>query len=354
MKIVLKFGTSTLIDDEGIIRTNVFNDIARAIYKLSSHHNILIVASGAAMIGAFKLGADSRPKKIEELQVASSVGQVSLMNSFISAFEKYDMNVAQILLTKNILEDRQQYLNTKSTLNLLIEKNIIPIINENDTVSIEELSYGDNDRLSAMVSQIVNADKLIIFTDTEGLLYANPAFVENPDLVESIEYKSEQLEEILKTAGSSKGVGGFTSKILASQIAGYSGIDTHITDWNAESLNLIIEGEQVGTYITPSSKKIPSRKLWIGFGMVSTGIINIDQGAEEALVKSNASLLYKGIVECSDSINSGDCVTIYSTKQKPIAKGITSWSSAQIREAMNKTVSGNSKAVVHKDNLIIL
>lgn len=354
MKIVLKFGTSTLIDDEGNIRTNVFSDIATAIYKLNHHHDILIVASGAAMIGAFKLGADSRPKKIEELQVASSVGQVSLMNSFISAFEKYDMNVAQILLTKNILEDRQQYLNTKSTLNLLVEKNIIPIINENDTVSIEELSYGDNDRLSAMVSQIVNADKLIIFTDTEGLLYANPAFVENPDLVESIEYKSEQLEEILKTAGSSKGVGGFTTKILASQIAGYSGIDTHITDWNAESLKLIIEGEQVGTYITPSNKKIPSRKLWIGFGMVSTGIIKIDQGAEEALVKSNASLLYKGIVECSDNINSGDCVTIYSTKGTPIAKGITSWSSAQIREAMNKTGSGNSKAVVHKDNLIIL
>ena len=354
MKIVLKFGTSTLIDGEGNVREDVFKDIASTIYKLNNQHNIVIVASGAAMIGAFKLGSRSRPKKIEELQVASSLGQVSLMNAFISAFEEYGMNVAQILLTKNILEDRQQYLNTKSTLNLLIEKNIIPIINENDTVSTEELSYGDNDRLSAMVSQIVDSDKLVIFTDTEGLFYANPELVENPDLVESIEYKSEQLEEILKTADSKKGVGGFTTKILASQIAGYSGIDTHITDWNSESLHLIIDGGRVGTFISPSIKKIPSRKLWIGFGMVSTGIINVDNGAEEALMKSNASLLYKGIVECSDDISRGDCVTIYSSKGEPIAKGITSWSSDEIREAMNKKSSANSKSVVHKDNLIIL
>ena len=354
MKIVLKFGTSTLIDTKGNVRNPIFNEIALTINKLSKEHNFAIVASGAAMIGAFKLSLNSRPKKIDELQVASSLGQVTLMNAFIEAFAKYDMDASQVLLTKNILEDRIQYLNTKSTLNLLIEKGIFPIINENDTVSTEELSYGDNDRLSAMVAQIIDADKLIIFTDTEGLFYANPELVKNPNLVESIEYKSEELEDILKTAQSKKGVGGFTTKILASQIAGYSGIDTHITDWSQQSLESIINGVRVGTYISPSKKKIPSRKLWIGFGMVSTGIFTVDKGAEDALIYSNASLLYKGIVKYTENIKKDDCVTIYNSKGVPIAKGISNWSSYEVKESLKNKSSTYSKPVVHKDNLIIL
>tara|TARA_B110000014_G_C20077194_1_gene562371 strand:+ start:279 stop:1343 length:1065 start_codon:yes stop_codon:yes gene_type:complete len=354
MKIVLKFGTSTLIDEKGEPKLAVFSEIASIVNELNKKHSLTIVASGAAMIGAKKLGFRNRPKKIEELQVASSLGQVSLMNSFIESFQKFKVNVSQVLLTKNILEDRQQYLNTKMTLNLLIEKKIVPVINENDTVSTEELRYGDNDRLSAMVAQIITADKLIIFTDTEGLFYSNPELVQNPEIVESIEYKSEELEEILKTADSKKGIGGFATKILASQIAGYSGIDTHITDWNADNLDLILRGEKIGTHILPSSKKIPSRKLWIGFGMVSTSTITVDTGAEEALVNKNASLLYKGISEYGKEINIGDCITVFNTKGAPIAKGISSWSSDEIDEAFKINNRGNSKPVMHKDNLIIL
>ena len=354
MKIVLKFGTSTLIDKKGVPRINIFKDIASTVNRLKEDHDITIVASGAAMIGAKKLGFKHRPKKIEELQVAASIGQVALMNSFIGSFDKFGIHISQVLLTKNILEDRTQYLNTKMTLNLLIEKNIVPVINENDTVSTEELSYGDNDRLSAMVAQIVQADKLIIFTDTEGLFYANPELVDNPELVESIQYKSEQLEEILKTAGSNKGMGGFTTKILASQIAGYSGIDTHITDWSSNSLELILSGRKIGTYISPSTKKIPSRKLWIGFGMVSTGTLTVDTGAEEALIKQNASLLYRGINHFSEKINKGDCITIFNTEGNPIAKGISDWNSKDIDEALQTNNSKNSIPVIHKDNLIIL
>jgi len=354
MKIVLKFGTSTLIDEKGDPKTAVFNEIASTVHQLYKEHSLTIVASGAAMIGAKKLGFEKRPKKIEELQVASSLGQVPLMNSFIDSFHDFGVKVAQVLLTKNILEDRQQYLNTKTTLNLLIDKNIVPIINENDTVSTEELSYGDNDRLSAMVAQITSSDKLIIFTDTEGLFQENPEFVQNPDLVESIEYKSEQLEEIIKTADSKKGIGGFTTKILASQIAGYSGIDTHITDWNSSSLDSILSGKKIGTHILPSSKRIPSRKLWIGFGMVSTGAFTVDPGAEEALTKKNASLLYKGLSKYGKEINKGDCITVFNIKEVPIAKGITSWSSDEISKAFKADNSANSKPVIHKDNLIIL
>jgi len=354
MKIVLKFGTSTLIDEKGSPKINIFQDIASCVSTLMKDHDITIVASGAAMIGAKKLGFQHRPKQIEELQVASSIGQVALMNSFIDSFDQFKINVSQVLLTKNILEDRKQYLNTKMTLNLILEKNIVPIINENDTVSTEELSYGDNDRLSAMVGQIVNADKLIIFTDTKGLFYENPEIVDNPDLVESIQYKSEQLEEILKTADSKKGIGGFATKILASQIAGYSGIDTHITDWHSNNLESILAGENIGTYISPSDKKVPSRKLWIGFGMVSTGTLMVDNGAEDALIRRNASLLYKGIAEFTDEIDIGDCITIFNTEGKPIAKGISDWNSKDIEDALNTSKSENSIPVVHKDNLIIL
>jgi len=354
MKIILKFGTSTLIDEKGNPKMNIFEDIASTVNRLKEDHEITIVASGAAMIGSKKLGFQHRPKKIEELQVASSIGQVALMNSFIDSFDKFGINISQVLLTKNILEDRKQYLNTKMTLNLLIEKNIVPVINENDTVSTEELSYGDNDRLSAMVAQIVQADKLIIFTDTEGLFYANPEIVDNPGLVESIQYKSEQLEEILKTAGSKKGMGGFATKILASQIAGYSGIDTHITDWDSNSLELILSGRNIGTHVLPATKKIPSRKLWIGFGMVSTGTITVDNGAEEALIKNNASLLYKGIIHFSEKINKGDCITIFNTEGSSIAKGISDWNAEDIDEALKTNNSENSRPVIHKDNLIIL
>ena len=354
MNIVIKFGTSTLINEKGEPRKNIYNKIASTVTKLNTENRITIVASGAAMIGSKILNLKERPKKIDDLQVASSLGQVGLMNSFIDAFDTFNVRVAQVLLTKNILEDRSQYLNTKTTLNSLYEKNIIPVINENDTVSTEELSYGDNDRLSAMVAQIVEADKLIIFTDTDGLFSDNPEKFEDTNLIKSIEYRSEQLEEIIKTAESKKGVGGFTTKILAGQIAGYSGIDTHITKWDTGSLEAILNGKKIGTYISPSNKKVPSRKLWIGFGMVSTGEVTIDNGAKNALVKENASLLYKGIINLSSDIKKGDCVTVFDLEGSPIAKGISDWTSVEMKEAIKTDSKESSKPVLHKDNLIIL
>ena len=242
-----------------------------------------------------------------------------------------------------MIDDREQFVNTTQALNELLSQGIIPVINENDVVATEELKFGDNDRLSAIVSIIVNAEKLIIITNKEGLYNFNPDKNKDAKKIDYIEYDSNQLNELIPLSKAGEGMGGFSTKIMASQISGFSGIPTHIISWSKSNLSKAILNEKVGTYITASNKKIRLRKLWIAYGMAPVSNVYIDEGAASALLK-NASLLSKGVVRFDNSFKIGDGLSIVFNK-KIVAKGIAKIDSPAV---------GESSVLIHKDDLIIL
>ena len=341
--IVIKIGTNTLFEED-VLRDDVIDSLAVSINELRKEGiNFAIVTSGAVQSGANELNLSERPKNLKELQVASAVGQVSLINKYKEIFNSHQLNIAQVLISKNVLEDRNQFINTTEALNGLISKNIIPVINENDVVATEELKFGDNDRLSAIVSILLKADKLVVITDKEGLFDSDPEKIEEAKKIENIEYNSEELNDLIPKSSSGKGMGGFSTKIMASQISGFSGIPTHIISWSKSNLSKAILNEKVGTYITASNKKIRLRKLWIAYGMAPISNVYIDEGAASALLK-NASLLSKGVVRFDNSFKIGDGLSIVFNK-KIIAKGIAKIDSSAV---------GESSVLIHKDDLIIL
>lgn len=347
--IVLKIGTNTLFDNAEI-NFDMLDTLASSITKYRKQNiNFVIVTSGAVQSGANELNLSERPKNLKELQVASAVGQVSLINTYKEIFNKHDINIAQILISKNVLEDRSQFINTTEALNGLISKNILPIINENDVVATEELKFGDNDRLSAIVSIILKADKLVLITDKEGLYDSDPEISQEAQKIENIEYNSEELNELIPKSVSGKGIGGFSTKIMAAQMAGFSGIETQIISWSPNCVDDVIDDVKIGTIIKPSNKNIKLKKIWIGFGMTIDGEIIIDEGAEDALVK-DASLLSKGVLKVNQTFEENTGVEIKNTKNTLIGRGVVNLSSKEIEDSKNS----ENTVVIHKDNLLIL
>ena len=340
--IVIKIGTTSIINDDKV-DSALLKSLVDLVKKYNDQFNFVIVTSGAVGLGATKLNYKSRPKSLKRLQVASAVGQIELINQYEKIFKEKNLNIAQVLITKNLIDDREQFVNTTQALNELLSQGIIPVINENDVVATEELKFGDNDRLSAIVSIIVNAVKLIIITNKEGLYNFNPDKNKYAKKIDYIEYDSNQLNDLIPLSKAGDGMGGFSTKIMAAQISGFSGIPTHIISWSKSNLSKAILNAKVGTYITASNKKIRLRKLWIAYGMASVSNIHIDEGAANALQK-NASLLSKGVIRHDNSFKIGDGLSIVSNK-KIVAKGIAKIDSDSFDE---------SSLLVHKDDLIIL
>ena len=249
-------------------------------------------------------------------------------------------------MSKNVLEDRFQFVNTTEALNELLNQDIIPVINENDIVATEELKFGDNDRLSAIVAIITKADKLIIVTDQEGLFNADPNSTKDAQKIDYIEFDSEELTNLIEKSSSGRGMGGFSTKIMAAQMAGFSGIPTQIIPWTNEAVLDCINEVEIGTLIKPSIKKVKLKKLWIAYGLPVIGKIIIDSGAVKA-ISSDASLLSIGIKEIIKNFDNNEGVEIFDDKNNLIAKGISKIHSSDIS---NK----NNEIVIHKDNLLIL
>ena len=294
--IVIKIGTTSIIKD-GLLNKQFIESLARSVKLLKSQGvNTLIVTSGAVQLGANELNLKKRPTNLKSLQVASSVGQIELINSFKSIFNNHNLKIGQVLISKNVLEDRFQFVNTTEALNELLNQDIIPVINENDIVATEELKFGDNDRLSAIVAIITKADKLIIVTDQEGLFNADPTSTKDAQKIDYIEFDSEELTNLIEKSSSGRGMGGFSTKIMAAQMAGFSGIPTQIIPWTNEAVLDCINEVEIGTLIKPSIKKVKLKKLWIAYGLPVIGKIIIDTGAVEA-INSDASLLSIGIKE---------------------------------------------------------
>ncbi|MFC4322855.1 glutamate 5-kinase [Litchfieldia salsa] len=357
-RVVVKIGSSSLTNSKGEIDQQKMIDHIHAVSTLISNgHEVILVSSGAVAAGFKKLGYPSRPITLKGKQAAAAVGQSLLIQSYIEGFTNYHITPAQVLLTRADFSKRERYKNAFATLTELLERNILPIINENDTVSVEELTFGDNDMLSALVSGLVHADYLIILTDVNGLYDANPKV--NPE-AKKINHLNGITEDHLKVAdgvGSKVGTGGMYSKMIAAKTAISLGVKVFIGKGKGQQKLLdMINGNGDGTYITTEkSATINTNKQWIAFHSEISGRIFIDSGAQEALLHEGKSLLPAGIYKVEGNFQKGDIVEVH-TKSHLVGKGEVFYSSDElellIRERTHYIKSANSKEVIHRDKWV--
>lgn len=362
MKVIIKVGTSTLVDKNGIINKNYISRLAKKLSDLQrSGDKVVLVSSGAIGAAIGHLNLRSKPKTVREKQALAAIGQPLIMNAYGEAFSSYGITVAQVLLTRDDFDNRKKYINARNTLCELIEKGIIPIINENDTVAVEEINFGDNDTLAALVAAAVNADRLIIFTDVDGLYEGDPS---RGFFISNVEKITEDIESFASSeSGSGKGTGGMRSKINAAKIATASGIDTIIA--NSEKLDTlkdIIEEKEKSTIFKARKSQMEAKKSWIAFSKKPKGNIYVDKKAAEAILIKGKSLLAAGIVKVSGNFQHGDTVTITDNETgKDFARGLVNFD----MEDINKIKGKNSKdikkiiemaedEVIHRNNLAIL
>jgi glutamate 5-kinase len=366
-RIVAKFGTSLLTGggdhlDEGIM--------SRLVAQLAQVHlqglEMLVVSSGAIASGRHKLGLTKELRGIPFKQVLASVGQNRLMQAYEQLFSQYDITVAQALLTKDNLSDRAGYLNARNTLLALLELRVLCIVNENDVVAVDEIQeakFGDNDNLSAIVANLVDADLLLLFTDTAGLYTADPHRNADACLISQVERIDSKIERLAADTPSGVSTGGMITKIEAAKLATASGITVVIADGREPDIILrLAAGEAIGTRFLPATSKLESRKRWMVSGLSTKGKLVVDSGAARALSKQKRSLLASGIEQVEDEFQRGDVVTIYDHKGSILGCGITNYSSSDI-SIIKGAQSGKidnllgydyGSEVVHRNNLVLL
>lgn len=362
-RIVVKIGSSSLTNDRGEIDQEKFNDHVNALSALRlAGHEVLLVSSGAVAAGFARLGYSSRPITLKGRQAAAAVGQSLLIQSYIDKFNEFDIIPAQILLTRDDFTSRDRYRNAYATITELLERRILPIINENDTVSVRELTFGDNDMLSALVSGFIHADKLIILTDVNGLYNENPH--NNPN-AEKIDRLTEITDEMLGYAGDSSsnvGTGGMRSKLLAAKTASTVGVPVFIGrgEGNHKLID-IIRGKGDGTYITPvenGAKNISQQ--WIAMHSEAVGKLYIDAGAEEAILFNSKNLLPAGIYKVTGKFDKGDIVEVFGSNGL-IGKGEVTYTSEELSKVIGKSSKERTQRassapieVIHREKWVAL
>ena len=362
-RIVVKVGTSTLTTEDGNLNIDKIKKIALELSNLSNKgYDVALVTSGAVGAGMGVLGIEERPKTLTEKQAVSAIGQVSLMHLYQTFFHEHGKVIAQLLLTKGEFSDRRRYLNARNVCNTLLNRKIIPIINENDAIVSDELKVGDNDTMSALVSGLIDADLLIILSDVDGLYNKNPHKYNDANLMEIVGDINEDIKKMAGGEGSKFGTGGMITKIIAAEMSTKIGTNLVIAGGDDPvNITRIVEKENIGTLFVRKHKKISSRKYWLAYGTNKKGLIMIDEGAEKALLKGK-SLLPVGIRFLEGNFGKGTVVKITNLKNEEIATGISNYSSQEIAmikghksEDIEKILGYKyDDAVVHIDNMVIL
>jgi glutamate 5-kinase len=366
-RIVIKLGTNLITGGSGRLDLSVMSGLAAQVAELHRNgHEIILVSSGAVAAGRELLGIKSKRKDIPFKQVMASVGQNRLMNIYYGLFLEHGINVAQALLTRSDLTDRAHYLNARNTLLALIGLKVVCVVNENDVVCTDELGelkFGDNDNLSAMVANLVDADLLILLSDVKGLYTADPMNDPKAKLIPMVEKIDGKIEEMAGGAGSARGTGGMVTKIEAARLATSSGVPVIIT--SGSQVNVITDaasGKSVGTFFTARDSKIESRQRWLISGLSSTGRLIIDKGAVTALRRQNKSLLPAGILEVEGSFNRGDVVDICDKDGQHLGSGIANYNSADLQRIRGERSGAIADILgyeygdeaVHRDNLALV
>jgi glutamate 5-kinase len=366
-RIVAKFGTSLLTGGSDHLDRDIMANLVSQVAQLHKQGlEVIIVSSGAIASGRHKLGLTRKIKGIPFKQVLASVGQHRLMSLYEQLFSQYDITVAQALLTKADLLDRAGYLNARNTLLALLELGVLCIVNENDVVAVDELQearFGDNDNLSAMVANLIDADLLLILTDTAGLYTADPHRDPHARLISEVRRIDSEIERLAADTPSRLGTGGMITKIEAAKLATASGVTVVIADGREPDIILrLASGEAIGTRFLPITNKLESRKRWMLSGLSTKGKLVVDSGAALALKKQKRSLLAAGIKSIDGQFQRGDIVNIYDPQGSRLGCGITNYSSADIEiikgAHSNKIASllgyDYGSEVVHRNNLVVL
>lgn len=363
-RIVIKIGSNILTTREEGLDTKRISSIAADISELRDMgYDVVLVSSGAVAAGMRKLGLKEKPKDIQLKQAAAAVGQSSLMWAYEKGFGEYKRKVAQVLLTLDDFSNRKRYINSKNTLLTLLSYGIVPIINENDTVATDEIKFGDNDYLASLVSGLIDADRLIILSDVDGLFTSDPGKDSGGVLIKTVERVTAELEAVAGSSGSIVGTGGMYSKILAAKKASNNGIAVNIINGRKNGLLIsLLKGTPHGTEIKPQKEKLSSKKGWIVYGSRAKGSLALDAGAASALLHRGKSLLPSGVIAVRGIFEIGDAVYCIDPDEKRIAKGITNYSSSEIEKIQGEKTSEIEKIlgyrysdeVIHRDNLVIL
>jgi glutamate 5-kinase len=361
-RVLIKIGSAVLTGEDGLdlqIIEQLVDEMAQLIKK---GYQIVIVTSGAIASGKHRMGIAGKLKSMPQKQAAAAIGQGRLIRVYSNAFGKYGLFVAQILLTMSDLTDRKRFLNVRNTLSTLIEWGVIAVINENDSVAVDEIKFGDNDHLAAVITNIIDAHLLINLTSTEGLYDRNPSDSKKAKFIPLVREFTEEIESAATEETTSVGLGGMKSKVLAAKKVTAYGIPCIIAPGKRKGgLHDIFAGKDIGTLFLPTSEHLSSRKYWIAFTLRSRGRLILDDGAKRALLEEGKSLLPSGIVEVEGDFDIGDPVTCVDVEGIAVAKGLVNYSASEIRKIMGIKSSKIEQIlgykdydeIIHRDNLAV-
>ena len=364
-RIVVKVGTSTITYANGKRNFSQIDRLARELSDLQNQgKEMILVSSGAVAVGVDRLGLPAKPSTIPGKQACAAVGQGVLMHTYEKLFADYGQIVAQVLVTRTEASDRHRYTNCRNTFMTLLQQGVIPIVNENDVVALDELKIGDNDNMSALVAGIVDADLVIILSDIDGLYTANPATHPEATLVHTVQEITPEIEASAGGVGSSRGTGGMATKIQAAKAATNSGIQLVIasgTEKNA--IPRILQGEEIGTLFVSRENRLQFRKRWLAFGAKIQGSIVVDDGCAKAIRKAGGcSILPAGIYQVVGDFQSGSTISVIDKEGHELARGLVHYTAAElekIKGCKSSDIEGilghkNYDEVIHRDDLVIL
>jgi len=363
-RVVVKIGSQILSSSAGIEESRLKGLVRDLAVLHDQGKEVVVVSSGAVAAGMSRLGRKERPRTIPEKQALAAVGQIKLMAVYERDFSRFDKSVAQVLLTHEDLANRQRYINAKHTFQVLLESSIIPIVNENDTVAVEEMKFGDNDHLSALVATLLGADLLIILSDVEGVYDRDPQTYSDARLIPLIEDVKEIDETIFGESRSPFGTGGIVTKVSAAEKAAAAGIPTVITSGlvGGSIARVFDPKEEVGTLVLPEPNRLTTRKHWIAYNLKPAGELVVDLGAREALAQKKKSLLPSGLKEVRGTFGVGDCVRCLDLEGREFARGLINYSSQELNRIKGLHTSKIEKVlgykaydeVIHRDDLVLL
>lgn len=362
--IVVKVGSSLVTNDgNGLDQVAIAGWAAQIAELVKQGRQIVLVSSGAVAEGMQRLGWKKRPTAVNELQAAAAVGQMGLVQMYESCFSLHQLHTAQVLLTHDDLADRKRYLNARTTLRTLLHLNVIPIINENDTVVTDEIRFGDNDTLGSLVANLIEADTLVILTDQQGLYSADPRKDKSASFIQHAMAGDAALELMAGGAGSSVGTGGMLTKILAAKRASRSGAHTVIASGREPSVLVrLAAGEVIGTHLQTSQMKTTARKQWLADHLQLRGKLTLDAGAVKVIQQDGKSLLPIGVTAVSGDFERGEVVACCNSEGMEIARGLVNYSANEAMRIMRKPSSDieqilgyvDESELIHRDNLVLL
>lgn len=336
-RVVIKIGSGVISTDAGLDRDRLAAIAEDICGLLDKGLEVILVSSGAVAAGKGQLGITGRPQTIPQKQAAAAIGQTRIIRGYKETFMAHDYNVAQVLLTRDDLSNRRRYLNARNTMSTLLEYGVTPIVNENDTVVVEEIRFGDNDNLSALVTGLVEADLLIILSDVDGLYDSNPFDNPQAELIPVVERVTAAIEAMGSSPTGTLGTGGMLTKLKAAKKAALSGVGTLVVNGRrTHVLQQVFAGEEIGTYFLPARSKLTAKKQWIAFSKKPRGKLLIDEGGQQAVIKRGKSLLPAGICGVDGGFERGDAVRLCDLDGKEFARGVVSYSLTETLKIMGK------------------